>query len=109
MMIILPFIRYGAWNDLLVRGVVVYMWILYFLTMTFVFYAGKNVSKLRKIAVVVILLIGALTPIRAMKLSFDRYYMLRSPISAIEYPLKNQFLGNIDSFFFKNISSYIDF
>lgn len=105
MLALLPFYRYGLWNDLLVRGAVPYIWMLFWMVQRALHEPVENRhGQWRRGLLLSALLVGALTPLASFRQSLANPDVRRAPISAPDHAYATQFLGTMDSAFYRYVA-----
>ena len=106
LLLIIPVWYYGFWNDFVARGAVPCLWLLFFLVQSFLFSAEARRPEMYplRMAVLIVLAIGALTPAVSFREALMRRET-RKPVSVPDYQYASLFLGSTDSFFFRHLAS----
>lgn len=106
LLLVMPFVKYGLYNDQLMRGSIPALFIVMVLVARLLSAEGY---RIRKIIVSICLIIGAVTPISEMSRHFDTSQPKRDDWVSIESGhldagarnLADQYYGDRDSFFYK--------
>ncbi len=112
-MILMPLIKIGGGNEFNMRGSLCYLFILFVFLMKALFDENQaiNMTKLQKNALIIIFLIGAVTPLLEITRSTVLYsvgvpVLSKQPnvMDLYYYGNNKQYLGKKDSFFFKYLA-----
>jgi dolichol-phosphate mannosyltransferase len=101
----IPFYRFGYYNDLAMRASIPSLFILQIILIKL----WNNYSKALKIALVMVLLIGAITPLAEMVRSYQSANRNRNQnISLMQIPgrIAAQYLGSDQSFYYKYLAKH---
>jgi len=108
-LILLPLFKFGGGNDLVMRGSAALLFIFFIYLIKFLF--GEEKAKLRKIFVIILLMIGAFTPLLEISRSITNYSVqIPRPENQLsvgdlaKYRNNNQYLGNPKAFFWKYLA-----
>jgi hypothetical protein len=84
------------------------LWLLFFLSQTLLFdaHTQEPATRVRKALLVAVLAVGAATPMVSLREAVTHLGpMMLKPVSAPDYALARQFLGSVDSFFYRHLAS----
>ncbi len=109
-LLVAPLYVYGLWNDLHTRGIVPSLVVLFLFAVDALSGASwHDVLRLRRPALAglaLILAIGAATPLPWFAASVREFGRIQEAKSVPDYLLGHQFLGPVDSFFFRHLARF---
>jgi len=104
LLFLMPLYYYGKWNDLLARGIVPSLWMLFWIFESALSALTRRDDRMRRWALLTVYGIGVITSYPSYRQTFLVFGQRQSPISAPDYSLAYQFLGDRNHFFFRYLA-----